>query len=112
MTRPSSAISPGPARHTTRRRHRRVAKRITHYGDWDANYVYLWDRDWRLLETRLDNGNTARQYVWGGRYIDELVQVAVNTDPYDANEQDCDGALAGPNNSTQAFSGGHSLGRW
>ena len=70
--------------------HRRVAKRIAHCGDWDANYVYVWDSNWRLLETRLDNGNTAKQYVWGGRYIDELVQVSVNTDPYDAGEQDCE----------------------
>jgi len=63
---------------------------VANTGDLDCTQEYLWDRNWRLLETRFDNGNTAKQHVWGGRYIDDLVQVSGNTDPYDEAEQLCD----------------------
>ncbi len=62
---------------------RRTKKMIANCGDFDCTYHYTWDRNWRLLETR--NGDDPpvpiKQHVWGPRYVDEIVQIAVNTDP-------------------------------
>ena len=33
---------------------------------------------------------TLKQHLWGARYVDDLVQIAVNDDPTDANEADCE----------------------
>ncbi len=34
-----------------------------------------------MVETRNGSDQVIAQHVWGGRYLDELVQVAVNSDP-------------------------------
>jgi len=60
---------------------RRTRKMIDNCGDWDCTYRYTWDRNWRLLKTRNGSGQTLKQHVWGPRYVDEIVQLAVNTDP-------------------------------
>ena len=66
--------------------HRRTIKKITNSGDWDATYRYTWSTNWQLLETRNGDGKPIKQHLWGPRYIDEIVQIAVNTDPEtDAN---------------------------
>ena len=83
--------------------HRRTTKMIDNCGDWDSTENGDWLKRseaqtclsplyvrWRLLETRNGSGDTLKQHLWGGRYVDELVQIAVNDDPSDANEQDCE----------------------
>ena len=40
--------------------------------------------------TRDAAGCTLKQHLWGARYVDDLVQIAVNDDPTDANEADCE----------------------
>ncbi len=53
--------------------------------------------DWSILETCDGSDNTLKQQVWGLRYIDELVQIAMNDDPADTGEQNCaDGTSPGP----------------
>jgi len=71
--------------------HRRIVKQVAHTGlDTDATFHYYYDTSWRLLETRYEyNGPTrklAKHHVWGARYIDELIQIGINTDAND----DCD----------------------
>ena len=63
---------------------------VANSGDLDCTQEYLWDRDWRLLEVRNGSGDVLKQQLWGARYIDELVQVSINTDPADAGEDVCD----------------------
>ena len=69
---------------------RRTRKMVANSGDLDCTQEYLWDRDWRLLEVRNGSGDVLKQQLWGARYIDELVQIAINTDPADAGEDVCD----------------------
>ena len=57
---------------------------------YDGPYQYRYDTRWRPLEDQHWGGYVRRQYVWGARYIDELVQIAVNEDPDDANESVCE----------------------
>ena len=52
--------------------------------------IRVYDTRWRPLEDLHWGGYVRRQYVWGARYIDELVQIAVNEDPDDANESVCE----------------------
>ena len=66
--------------------HRRTIKKISNSGDWDATYQYTWSTNWQLLETRNGEDQVLKQHLWGPRYVDEIVQIAVNTDPEtDAN---------------------------
>ena len=51
-------------------------------------YHYYWDTGWRLLEMQNGSDKTLKQYVWGIRHVDELVQLGVNTDP--STESDCE----------------------
>ncbi len=55
----------------------------THYGSASGG------DGWCILETRDGSGNTLKQQVWGLRYIDELVKIAINDDPADTCGQDC-----------------------
>ena len=70
--------------------HRRIVKDVTNSGDWNCEYHYYYDVAWRLLETRNGDDDVLKQHVWGVRYIDELVQVAVNTNP--GTDNTCDAA--------------------
>ena len=58
---------------------RRVKKAISGTGSWDCTYTYLYDHD-STIETRNGSGTPVQQYVWGTRYVDELVQVASESD--------------------------------
>jgi YD repeat-containing protein len=58
---------------------RRVKKAVSGTGQWDITYQYLYDAD-SVVETRNGSGMPIQQYVWGTRYVDELVQVATETD--------------------------------
>jgi YD repeat-containing protein len=64
--------------------HRRTTKLVTNSGDWSngasgMTYEYYWDENWRMLETRNGSDQTLTQHLWGARYVDDLVQIAVNT---------------------------------
>ena len=45
-----------------------------------------YDLAWGRIEDRDDSGCVLRQYVWGARYVDNIVEIAVNTDPEDDEE--------------------------
>ena len=66
---------------------RRIVKKITNSDDWDATYHYYHDGD-QCIETRNGSDQVIKQHVWGGLYIDELVQTALNDDPADVAEDD------------------------
>ena len=42
------------------------------------------------IETRDGSDNVLKQHVWGTQYVDELVQIAINDDPDDGGEDDCE----------------------
>ena len=58
-------------------------------GGLDATYHYYYNGQ-QLVETRNGSGNVLKQHVWGVTYIDELVQTALNDDPADGTEDDCE----------------------
>jgi len=68
---------------------RRVKKAVQDCGDWNATYEYYCDSA-AMVEMRDDSEDVLKQYVWGQTYVDELVQIAVNHDPTDAEEDDCE----------------------
>ena len=70
---------------------RRTAKKIENSGDWNETYHFYYDGR-RLVEERNGSQNVLKQYLWGTQYVDELVQVAVNDDPDDGGEQNCETA--------------------
>ena len=57
--------------------------------DWEATFHYYHAPDGaggqRMIETRNDDSQVLKQYVWGLTYIDELCQIAVNQDPGNAD---------------------------
>ncbi len=72
---------------------RRTVKRVgdgdantCEMGDWEATYHVYWD-NWRMIETRngQGSGQVLKQHVWGLTYVDELVQIAINQDPENAD---------------------------
>ena len=68
---------------------RRIAKEVKNSGDWDNTYHYYYSGQ-QMIETRnADAGGqqTLKQHVWGLQYVDELLQIAINTDP--AADNDC-----------------------
>jgi len=64
---------------------RRIAKAVTNCGDWDGTYHYYYDGQ-RMIETRNGSDQVLTQYVWGLTYVDELIQIAHNQDPENADE--------------------------
>jgi RHS repeat-associated protein len=68
---------------------RRVHRKVENSGSLNEERVYLYD-NWQVAEElKADGGNwpTDRQYVYGGRYIDEVLVMDVNTDP--GSDNDC-----------------------
>ncbi|CAN5370455.1 hypothetical protein BH09PLA1_BH09PLA1_12260 [soil metagenome] len=57
---------------------RRIKKAIINTGQWDCAYKYYSDGD-SVVESRDGSDNPIKQYVWGTRYVDELVQNSVVT---------------------------------
>ena len=68
-------------------RGRRISKAITGTGSLDCTYQYYYDQD-SLTETRNGSDIAIKQQVWGRQYVDELVQVAVNSDQ--STDNSCD----------------------
>jgi hypothetical protein len=63
---------------------RRIVKATKNSADLDATYHHFYNPGGHsLLEERTGSGWVIKQYVWGQMYIDELVQVAHNSDPAD-----------------------------
>ena len=80
---------------------RRIVKAIDNSADWDITYHTYYDppssgRDFgeasgqRMIETRNGSEQVLKQHVWGLSYIDELVQIAMNQDPDNADTQSND----------------------
>jgi hypothetical protein len=65
---------------------RRVSKRVNEYPGSYVQFYYHHDGQ-SLIETRNGSTQTIKQQVWGLRYVDELVQVAVNLNP--STNSDC-----------------------
>jgi hypothetical protein len=59
---------------------RRIVKAINGTGQFDCTYHYYYDQS-KVIETRNGSNQTLKQQVWGIQYVDELLQIAVNTDP-------------------------------
>ena len=52
--------------------HRRTLKTVS--GSPDVTHHFYYSRQWQVLEERVDTSTDAdRQYVWGRRYIDDLI---------------------------------------
>ena len=74
---------------------RRIQKKVTNSGDFDFTYNYYYNGQ-QLVETRNASSMVLNQKIWGLTYIDELVQVGINQDPYNlypghpATESDCE----------------------
>lgn len=72
---------------------RRIVKAVSNSADWDATYHYYWD-GWQMIEMRNGSDQVLKQHVWGRQYVDELLQIAVNQDPWNADagttENECE----------------------
>ena len=66
-------------------RGRRISKAITSSGDDDATLHFYYDGA-RCIEIRNGSDQTLKHQVWGVQYVDELLQVAINQDPFNADE--------------------------
>ena len=77
---------------------RRTQKVVENSADWDGTTTAYWN-GWSDVEERNASGQVIKQQVWGARYIDELVQVGVNTDP----GQDDDAVALGTQDNCDAF---------
>ncbi|MBI1368968.1 MAG: hypothetical protein GC162_09980 [Planctomycetes bacterium] len=101
------AVTPGSvvAEYEYDGRHRRIVRKIENSADLDCTYDD-YHTGHRIVETRNGSDMVIKQQVWGARYIDELVQIAVNDDPTDEGEQDCETkyyALTNANFNVQAL---------
>jgi RHS repeat-associated protein len=66
-----------------------VHRKVENSGSLNEERVYLYD-NWQVAEElKADGGSwpTDRQYIYGGRYIDEVLVMDVNTDP--GTDNDC-----------------------
>lgn len=61
----------------------------------DTTVVYYYDHKWRLLETRNGSRQTTFQYLWGTRYVDELLWLEANGEPSAGNDTSPDNPAAG-----------------
>jgi len=69
---------------------RRITKQVKNSADWDSTYHTYYDLAWRRIEVHDGSDNVLKQYVWGARYIDNIVQIGVNRDPENPTQQDCE----------------------
>ena len=67
---------------------RRVEKVVTNCGVEDTpndggntTLHFYYSNRWQILETRGGSNQTLAQYIWGMRYVDELVMIEVNENP-------------------------------
>jgi RHS repeat-associated protein len=68
-------------------RGRRITKIVNNTGAWDCTYNYYLDKD-SVIEEQNGSAQTIKQFVWGARYIDELLQVSINSAP--SSQSTCD----------------------
>jgi YD repeat-containing protein len=78
-------------------KNRRVKKAVSNSGveesDHDGGNTtahYYYSNKWQILETRDGSNQATAQYVWGTRYVDELVFADINDDPSASNVCDAD----------------------
>ena len=76
---------------------RRASKTVAHCGieavanDGGDTVVYFYySNKWQILETRNGSSQATRQWVWGTRYVDEILFMDVNGDPATSNTCDAD----------------------
>ena len=76
---------------------RRASKTVAHCGieavanDGGDTVVYFYySNKWQILETRNGSNQATRQWVWGTRYVDEVLFMDVNGDPATSNICDAD----------------------
>ncbi|MEM8784090.1 MAG: hypothetical protein AAGE65_14720, partial [Planctomycetota bacterium] len=69
---------------------RRVVRKLRNVADREATYHDYYNSNWQLLETRDGSGSPVKQHVWGLDYIDELIAVNINHDPWDPTEDLCE----------------------
>jgi RHS repeat-associated protein len=74
---------------------RRASKVVSHCGSEAAaddggntTVHFYYSNKWQILETRNASGQATRQWVWGTRYVDEVLFMDVNGRP--DQENDCD----------------------
>jgi RHS repeat-associated protein len=71
---------------------RRIAKVVSNCGDLDMTYHFYYEGQ-SIVELRNGSDMVLKQHFWAalaGGYIDELLENAVNEDPTDGSEQDCE----------------------
>ena len=83
---------------------RRVSKTIDNSGDWNHTYHFYHDGQApagqaKMIETRNGSGEVIKQHVWGTQYVDESIQIGINTDP----GEDDDGGEAGTQDNCDTF---------
>jgi RHS repeat-associated protein len=61
-------------------RGRRILKAVNGTGAWDCTYHYYLAGD-SVVEEQNGSAQPIKQYVWGKKYIDELVQTSLNSNP-------------------------------
>ena len=64
---------------------RRIVQQVKNSADLDATYHYYCTGS-QVIEVRNGSDDVLKQYVWGGLYIDELIEVGINDDPTDGTE--------------------------
>lgn len=60
---------------------RRIVHTVQNSADLNCIYQDYFSRMWQLLETRNGSSEVLRHHVWGEIYVDELVQVGLNSNP-------------------------------
>lgn len=68
---------------------RRIVKEVKNSADLDMTFHFYY-RGHSEIEERNASDEVIRQYVWSTEYIDALAQIALNDDPADVGEQDCE----------------------
>jgi|GEM_PF-3465882 len=66
---------------------RRISKTVNGTGQWDGTLNYYLDGD-SVVEEQNGSAMTLKQFIWGTQYIDDLVQVSLNSAP--ASQSTCD----------------------
>jgi hypothetical protein len=54
-----------------------MKRSVSNSGDWDCTYWNYYDDQWRLIEERNGSEVAIRQYIYGQRYVDEIVGITV-----------------------------------
>ncbi|MGA2230288.1 MAG: hypothetical protein ABSH22_05260, partial [Tepidisphaeraceae bacterium] len=66
---------------------RRIVKTVSDTGSWDGTLNYYLDGD-SVVEEQNGSGMTVKQFIWGAQYIDDLIQVSLNSSP--STQSTCD----------------------